>query len=82
MSGRWATLAACRNGQAVAGLWGIDKDNIWAVGELGTILKWNGAAWVTQNSGSNHWLYGMFGSPSGDVWAVGDGGAILYQRGR
>ena len=32
-------------------VWGLDASNIWAVGDGGVILKWNGTAWSAQASG-------------------------------
>lgn len=29
---------------------GSDPNNVWAVGDIGTIVKWNGTSWTLQNS--------------------------------
>ena len=44
------------------------------------ILKWNGSAWSTQNSGTLPTLYGVWGIDANNIWAVGEGGTILRWR--
>lgn len=51
--------------------------NVWAVGDMGQIIKWNGMAWSLQSSGTTNGLYGVGGVDANNVWAVGDSGTIL-----
>ena len=53
-------------------------DDVWAVGELGTILHWNGAGWSSVSSETMNSLYGVWGSTAGDVWTVGGSGTVLH----
>ncbi len=62
--------------------WGTDEDNIWVVGNNGTILNFNGIRWQQHRSGTTSNLYGIWGDNEDDIWAVGDGGTILYYNGR
>lgn len=65
------------------GVWGINADNVWAVGVGGTILNWNGKAWrPSPDSGTQKTLYSVWGSDVNKVWAVGAGGIILNWDGR
>lgn len=49
----------------LTGIWGSAKDQIWAVGQGGTALYFNGSSWKNRNTG-------IQGSPSlYDVWGVG-----------
>ena len=59
------------------GVWGSDKDNMWAVSDNGTILKGNGTTWTLQSSGTKEPLNGVWGSDKGNVWAVGYNGTLL-----
>ena len=56
-------------------MWGFDTDDIWCVGDQGTIIHWNGAAWSTVAEpvvlGGNYHYRGVFGCKPGAVWAVG-----------
>jgi hypothetical protein len=54
---------------------------VWAVGEMGGILHWNGTAWSQSASGADNppdILFGVWGSGAGDVWTVGGFGTILH----
>lgn len=55
-------------------VWGARADEVWAVGGEGTILRWNGLAWTSVESGTREGLEGVWGSRADDVWAVGYGG--------
>ena len=62
-------------------IWGAADNDIWAVGESGAIIHWDGAAWAMSvaafpvNKKKPH-LYGVWGSGPNDVWIVGDGIAL------
>lgn len=68
-------------GNSLQAAWGSDANNIWVVGDRGTILKWNGGSWSPQISGTTQHLRGVWGSDANNVWAVGDGGVILWWNG-
>lgn len=56
---------------------GSNANHIWAVGDDGYIMFWNGMKWTTQNSNTTQTLEGVFAVDSMNVWAVGRGGVIL-----
>ncbi|MBK7303176.1 MAG: T9SS type A sorting domain-containing protein [Saprospiraceae bacterium] len=58
-------------------MWGLNKDNIWAVGRSGTILKYDGSAWVSQLQSSGDYLFGIHGIDANNIWAVGYLGKIF-----
>jgi regulation of enolase protein 1 (concanavalin A-like superfamily) len=62
-------------------VWGLDASNIWAVGDGGVILKWNGTAWSAQTSGITTNLLRVWGVDANNVWAVGNGGVIRKWNG-
>jgi hypothetical protein len=61
-----------------------DSD-IFAVGQNGTILHYNGSAWIQMDSGTASTLNAVWGSSSSDVYAVGfdsgGSGTILHYDG-
>ena len=64
------------------GVWGSGVNDVWAVGDQGTILRWNGSAWspvtvtgVTQNLNAIH------GTGAGAAWAVGNQATIVRLSG-
>ena len=58
---------------------GSNGNNIWAVGNNGTLLNYNGALWSSVSSGVTNNLYGiqMISTNPGDGWIVGGSGRIL-----
>jgi hypothetical protein len=60
----------------VESLWairGTAADDIWAVGNWGKAIHWNGAAWSDVPTGTYSHLYGVWPLGRDDVWAVGEG---------
>ena len=60
------------------GVWGTSGDDIFVVGEGGTIIHYDGIDWSPIASGTSNLLRDVWGSSSADVFAVGDGGTILH----
>lgn len=75
----WCWENPLPKGNDLAGVWGTDANNVWAVGAGGTILKWNGTAWAPESSGTTNSLDGVWGADANNVWAVGHYGAILHK---
>ena len=73
----WCWSNPLPQGNGLRKVWGSGPNSVWVVGENGTILKWNGAAWSAQTSGTTQLLYGIWGSDANNIWAVGAGGTIL-----
>lgn len=63
----------------LGGIWGSSGDNIFVVGEAGTILHYNGKSWSVMDSGTTVGLEAVWGSSPNDVFAVG--GIILHYDG-
>ena len=57
-------------GAAFGGIWGTAADRIWAVGDQGRIVRWDGSSWIVSASGTTEKLY-----------AGGELGLILRFRG-
>ncbi|MBW2702694.1 MAG: hypothetical protein JRF33_17885, partial [Deltaproteobacteria bacterium] len=56
----------------------LAADDVWAVGQAGTILHWDGESWSMVPSGVEDSLLAIHGV-AGDLWAVGSDGLILHQ---
>ena len=53
-------------------VWGSSPNDVWAVGDAGTILHWDGTAWLDSSvSGHPDGFLNVWGSGPSDVWAVG-----------
>ena len=73
----WVWQNPLPQGNSLTGIWGLDANNVWAVGTKGTIVNWNGSTWSMPSSGTTEMLLGVWGSDANNVWAVGGGGTIL-----
>lgn len=60
---------------------GGGSSEIWAAGDSGTILRWNGSIWGPVASGVSSTIYALWGSGPADIWVVGDGGTVLRWNG-
>ncbi len=61
------------------GVWGTAPNDVFAVGEAGTILHYDGAiGWQVQQAPTVDGLMGIWGTGPKDVFAVGDNGTILH----
>ncbi|HSG99680.1 MAG TPA: M64 family metallopeptidase, partial [candidate division Zixibacteria bacterium] len=72
----------CSLPQDMHALWGSGPDDVFAVGNLGTILHYGGVGWGAVPSGSGEQLTGVWGSAPDDVFAVGlNAGEVLHFNG-
>ncbi len=58
------------------GVWAIDNNDVYAVGDSGTILRRRCNTWTAMTSGTTNRLNAVWSSGT-TVWVVGDAGTIL-----
>lgn len=58
-------------------VWGNGLGDVWAVGQGGTILRWDGKSWKKEPSPANAPLYGIKGRPGRAPWIAGDPDVLL-----
>jgi hypothetical protein len=66
-------------------IWGSSANDIWAVGDIGTIRHIDGAtskAWDVIASPTTAALHAVWGSAADDIWAVGEAGTIIHYDGK
>lgn len=71
-------------GNPLHGIAGSAADDLWAVGEDGTLLHHNGSSWSSQAPAPRMvtgYLRAVWSGGREDVWAVGDSGAVLRYDG-
>lgn len=62
-------------------VWGAGPNDVWAVGNGGTIRHWTGATpkrWQIVDAPTAHDLNAVWGTGPNDVWVVGDHGTVLH----
>ena len=74
-------LTAPAQKSQIFSMWSISASDIWAVGELGTLMHWNGTAWSAGQSGVTTDLNAVWASSATDVWAVGASNKFLHYDG-
>ncbi len=63
-------------------VWGAGVDDVFAVGDVGVILHYDGSTWSAMDSHTTKSLFNISGSSSHNVFAVGDNGTILRYSGK
>ncbi len=61
-------------------VWAVASNDVWAVGNGGTIVHWDGTAFSTVRSNTTSTLRALWGSGANNLWAVGDNGVALRYR--
>ncbi len=66
--------------------WGSSGDNVYAVGDYGTLLHFNGVAWsdLSDNipwSGTARNIYGIWGTAADNVYCAADTGVLYHYDG-
>jgi hypothetical protein len=59
-------------------LWGTTNNEVYAVGDVGSIFLFNGKQWLKETSGTESTLNGIWGLRDSIIIAVGDQGTILH----
>jgi hypothetical protein len=59
----------------------LDAVTGWAVGDLGTILRWDGVSWSSAGSPTSNRLNAVHCLSASSCWAVGNSGTILKWNG-
>jgi len=77
----WGIVHSTAEGEWFARVWGSSSSDIFAVGQIGTIVHFDGHTWSPMTSGTQKVLYDVWGSSGSDVWAVGYNGTILRYDG-
>lgn len=81
-STKWQITTPAPTAQNLRGLWASSDTNIFAVGDGGTILQFDGTSWtlvkVTNQPTFSTNLRAVWGTSNSNVYAVGDNGTILH----
>ena len=63
------------------GVWGSSASNVFAVGDSGVVLRYNGTAWTRMTTGTTAQLNDVWGSGPSDVYAATATGRLLRFNG-
>jgi hypothetical protein len=74
---KWASMDYPVTGNAFNSASFASATDGWAVGDSGTIIRWNGNSWAKWTSPSKEHLKAVAVAANGDAWIVGTGPMIL-----
>jgi len=63
------------------GVWGSSADDVFVVGDAGTIVHYDGSEWSLMESPTTEDLQSVWGTCFHDVYAVGNGGTVIHYNG-
>lgn len=72
-NGGWSEMTLPEGTPIVNWVHGFGEDDVWAVGDAGAALHFDGAQWRTVATPTDQNLWGVWGAAPDDVWAVGGG---------
>ena len=73
--GGWCWAWPALGGNRLTGVVARAADDVWAIGEWGTVVHWDGKAWRPESVGTAR-LNRVWPRAADDVWVVGDGGFV------
>ena len=81
-TGSWSEIPAATN-RILSAVWGAVGFDLYAVGDLGTIIRFDGTGWTSMVSGTTEFLWAVTGAPDGTGagFAVGLNGTVLRAQG-
>ena len=65
-------------GNDLFGVWGASASQVFAVGELGTVLQFDGTRWSLAPWSAREHFRAVWGSAPDDVWGVGDAATVAH----
>jgi hypothetical protein len=79
----WSNLQVGNNSSTINGIWGLDANDIWAVGSTanGGAIYYSGAGWTAQtlpNGLCNCQFFSVWGSGPADIYVTGALGILLH----
>jgi hypothetical protein len=75
---RWNLEQVASRLTHLSGIWGISAQDVFAVGNRGVILHFDGARWTRQQSGTGKDLAAVWVASRNEAFAVGLDGVILH----
>ena len=77
----WCWSTPSPQGNTLHSVSGSSASDVWAVGELGATVHWDGHSWTQIPSGVQEELNGVWSTGASDAWAVGAKMTILHWDG-
>lgn len=63
-------------------VWGLNDTTVFAIGEQGTCLRFDGTDWTDMGDGLSGYLHGIGGTSTSNLYVAGDNGFLAHWDGR
>ncbi len=73
----WCLQPAPTAGLDINDVFGFATGDVWAVGDAGLVLHFDGNTWIRLDFGTSENLQAVGGPQSDDIWTVGDNGTVI-----
>jgi hypothetical protein len=60
-----------QSGGPLNSVWGLSDNDMYAVGDYGSILHFDGSTWTSMTSGTSKYLHSIWGTDDKNIWASG-----------
>jgi hypothetical protein len=70
--GSWTTSTCGVGDEDLHAVWGTSAEHVIAVGDLGSVYRFDGACWERMDTDISRALYAVWGSATDDVYAAGE----------
>lgn len=77
---RWCWESPWPQGAHLRATWAFSADDVWAVGDRGAVLHFDGAAWRRLTGADFDDIFGVWGAAPDDVWFASDEGRVFRSR--
>jgi hypothetical protein len=67
--------------ERLTGVWGVPGDTVYAVGDWGRIVRYDGSSWEDMSLSINNSFNAVWGTAHDDVFAIGTGRIIVHWDG-
>lgn len=81
VAGQWSWQWPLPTGESLNAVHAVSRNDAWVVGDMGTILRWNGTKLVPYPSGTKEQFTEVFATGANDIWAVGAHGTLARFQG-
>jgi photosystem II stability/assembly factor-like uncharacterized protein len=74
----WSAMPGDLAAAELWSVWGLTPADLFAVGQNGVAVRWDGRQWRKMTTPTPYVLFGLWGTASNDVYAAGIRGTILH----
>ncbi|MBL8953069.1 MAG: hypothetical protein JNK82_19990 [Myxococcaceae bacterium] len=65
-------------GNSLNAMWAASPDEVWAAGDVGTVMRFSSGVWSLYDTPTRNDLYAIAGASPTDVWAAGSAGVMMH----